>query len=315
MVDPPVQDNASSNKRNREELNNTNSTDYFISSMTFAAPGGAFARGGGCDCDECGGSAFIPQAIVEAIRKHKQRKHERMPMKRAQVRDLVRRHGSISVYQMTLPLHSDPLVEFGQSHRVVFIKHLSKDCLLKTIGKGIVGSQDEERGRKVLEDWKQNDVFLVPSNGGKAVAWLHEPKAEQKQERSSNSNSSKEEIGKDDNQTAEVQNGKSENPTTSSSNGHAIMYVCKIPQESVEKKSEEGETNSNSNSNNGDNEDSSSEWYENVQKTCKYALKMMNEMDTDENNGTITWKDKDGIRYFKLPEEMAAQIRETLTNL
>jgi hypothetical protein len=98
-------------------------TDSFLSSMTFAAHGAALARGG-CDCDECGGAGYIPQAIVDAIRRHKRLKNETAPIKRTQLRELLARQGPIAVYRFTMPLQAEPLVEFGTSHRLVWIKFL-----------------------------------------------------------------------------------------------------------------------------------------------------------------------------------------------
>jgi len=98
----------------------------FMASMTFASLGGAGAPRGGGDCDECGGLAlqFTPQAIIEAVRKHKRQRNEYRPMRRSQQRELVARHGPISVYKLTIPMDSEPMIEYGVSHRLIWIQAL-----------------------------------------------------------------------------------------------------------------------------------------------------------------------------------------------
>lgn len=72
-----------------------------------------------------------------------------------------------------VPVGADPLVEFGQSHRILWVKKLdSKTCHIRSIGEGIIGSSSEEESRKQL-DWEEGDIYLVKSNGGKAVGWTH----------------------------------------------------------------------------------------------------------------------------------------------
>ena len=41
-----------------------------------------------------------------------------------QIRELVRREGAVSVYKLILHLDADPLIEFGSSHRLVWIQKL-----------------------------------------------------------------------------------------------------------------------------------------------------------------------------------------------
>jgi hypothetical protein len=96
--------------------------DSFISSMMFAT-GSAGVRGG-CDCDECGGFGNVPLAIIESIRRHKRLRKETGPLKRTQLRELVAREGLISIYKITMPLEAEPLIEYGTSHRLVWIQQL-----------------------------------------------------------------------------------------------------------------------------------------------------------------------------------------------
>lgn len=95
-------------------------------------------------------------------------------IKRSQSRTLIKRESNgISAYQWTLPHNAEPLVEFGSSHRIVWVERLPKGGTIVSIGKGIIGSSDEEKSRTNL-DWKEGEVYLVPSNGGKAVGWLYD---------------------------------------------------------------------------------------------------------------------------------------------
>lgn len=69
-----------------------------------------------------------------------------------------------------------------------------------SIGKGVVGSSDEEKGRTKMT-WTKRSAWLIPQNGGRAVGWVH------------------------------IKDNKdSKDPV-----GHAIMYVIKIPPEVLEK--------------------------------------------------------------------------------
>jgi hypothetical protein len=101
----------SEEERKDDRINNA-----FLSSMTFAS--GTVTRN--CDCDECG---LIPIPIANAIRQHKRRRNTTLT--RTQDRSLVARADDLSVWKLTMPLHAEPLVEFGNSHRIVLIDTLS----------------------------------------------------------------------------------------------------------------------------------------------------------------------------------------------
>ena len=125
--------NANAAAANENAPANNNVDPSFMASMTFASSGGAGAVRGGCDCDECGGASsglYTPQAIIDAIRQHKRQRNEYQPMKRTQQRELVQRHGPLSVYKWTMPVDADPLVEFGTAHRLIWIRTLSNDVRL-----------------------------------------------------------------------------------------------------------------------------------------------------------------------------------------
>ncbi|CAJ1898976.1 unnamed protein product [Cylindrotheca closterium] len=139
----------------------------FLASMTFANGNNDL----GCDCDECG--VPLPAPIMAAVRKRKWEMIERRPMFSTQERSLISRQDGTSIWKTVVPVGSDPLVEFGQSHRILWVKQLDpKTCHIKSIGEGIIGSSSEEDSRKRL-DWEEGDIYLVKSNGGKAIGWTH----------------------------------------------------------------------------------------------------------------------------------------------
>lgn len=139
--------------------------------MTFASHD--FRRNSACDCDECGFSVHVPPTILAALRERKRQKLEHGPLKRTQVRSLIQRGpDSVALWHWVLPQDAEPLVEFGSSHRIVWVKRLPKSSILRSIGKGIIGSSDEEKSRSDL-GWQEGCIYLVPSNGGKAVGWIH----------------------------------------------------------------------------------------------------------------------------------------------
>jgi len=46
-----------------------------------------------------------------------------------------------------------------------------QNITLHSIGKGIIGSSDEEKSRTTV-NWKEGKGYLVPSNGGRALGWI-----------------------------------------------------------------------------------------------------------------------------------------------
>lgn len=160
-------DDANDNKKRTHQ-------QAFVASMTFASSAHVQA---GCDCDECGrpsSGTVIPNAIAEALERYRRQQPK---FKRIQDRVLLKRYANVSVWEVTLPLAAEPLVEYGSSQRLVWIKQLAETSRIQTIGEGIIGSGHEEKGRTVL-DWRQGQVWWVPSQGGKAVGWVHVPEDE-----------------------------------------------------------------------------------------------------------------------------------------
>lgn len=161
----------------------------------------------------------------------------------------------------------------------------SQASILKTIGKGIVGSQAEEQGRQELSSWKQGDVYFLPSNGGKAVALLHSSKTERKDSKEIKHNKSGEE-------------SVLTTSATQSGSGHAIIYVCKIPQNLVVEGSSAQEDQSK--------EDDIPEFRRLIESLCKKGM-----VSFENENEEKT----DGLQYQKLSEDCSTQLRATLSEL
>ena len=141
--------------------------------MTFASHDFR-STSGSCDCDECGVNVHIPPPILAALRERKRQKLEQGPIKRTQVRSLVKRGpDNVALWQWVLPQGAEPLVEFGSSHRIIWVHRLPGRNILRSVGKGIIGSSDEQKSRTYL-DWHEDGVYLLPSSGGKAVGWTHQ---------------------------------------------------------------------------------------------------------------------------------------------
>lgn len=160
-------DEGTDGNSNHDKHKSHDSSSLFLSSMTFASKAASY---GSCNCDECflpAGSSMIPSTIANAVLNYKRQR----PLKRTQDRVLVKRQDEISIWEWVLPLRAEPLLEFGSSHRLVYVKRLPGT--LQTIGQdGIVGSKQEEESRLLL-DWKQGDVIFAKSNGGRAVGYVH----------------------------------------------------------------------------------------------------------------------------------------------
>ena len=153
---------------------------FFMASMTFAH---GVVRD--CDCDECG-LEQVPQSIKNAIRKHKRAKLMSVVEITHQERHLVKRDGGLSIWRLILPVGSEPLVEYGSSHRIALVKSMPDNVEVKSIGTGIVGSAAEEKARQSV-GWKADGGYVIPSNGGKAVGWVCTKKDVENEESSSGS--------------------------------------------------------------------------------------------------------------------------------
>jgi hypothetical protein len=227
-------------------------TDSFLQSMTFSR---AEQFLNACDCEEC---ENIPPSIRKFI---EERKHERMvtgPIKRTQQRTLVGRHGQISLWNMHMPKNAEPLIEFGSSHRIVWVKQLATSLdargknngsSLRWIGKGIIGSSDEEKSRKKMIEWTEGNVFLVPSNGGKAVGWIYA---------SDDSNSTNTNTATNDDDATGTTKNKDEK--RSEDHGFAVLYVAKIPLGIIDKEQQQ------------ESRESSHQWTNQLAECCRNGL-------------------------------------------
>jgi hypothetical protein len=297
-------------------------SDSFLNSMTFTTPGDFLDRD--CDCEECDN---IPIDIRNAIQKRKRLRLQTGPIKRTQQRTLINRHNHnnkasiITLWSISMPKNAEPLVEFGSSHRIVWVKRIGRrsnnndssnnnnnnNCtatnngssILQSIGKGIIGSSDEEKSRKYLNDFTEGSVFLVPSNGGKAIGWIHttttaDNDSNDNSNNNNNNNASdnvtdnsndflrnnydEEREEKKNDQEIEEKNNNSTNgddnvlttnPTSTEDNndGYAVLYVAKIPLDVLDQKQEKD----NEDGNNDD--DDNWKWVKPLIKGCHDGLK------------------------------------------
>jgi hypothetical protein len=164
--------------------------------------------------------------------------------------------------------------------------------MLKSIGKGILGSQDEEMARIELSTWKEGTVYLVPSNGGKAVAWIH-----------SNCNI----VTLTDNPTDEEVKRDvitSENNITpigpGNNGGHAMLYICKVPQDCITNNNEPIGTEDDDNQ----QDPAAALWDEIIRRTCQQELQSNDNME-----GT------NAMQYKQLSQENSRLLVETLSSL
>eukprot|EP00536_Pseudo-nitzschia_multiseries_P011615 jgi/Psemu1/206324/e_gw1.405.25.1 len=225
-------------------------TDSFLRSMTFSRAREFLYA---CDCAECDD---IPPSIRKFIHERKRQSKEAGAIKRTQQRTLVSRHGPVTLHSIYMPKHAEPLIDFGTSHRVVWVKRLVKksnsnpkestngkkstqkgESVLQWIGNGIIGSSYEEKGRVNLSDWVEGSVMFIPSTGGKAVGWIHASAAND----SSTGNSDIKEDVDDSTTDTEIKTKKATKPDQS--DNFAILYVAKIQSSAVTKTQEESEGN------------------------------------------------------------------------
>ncbi len=150
--------------------NTDTNVDRFVATMTFAQPKSSQL----CDCDECGPEslAFFQKAIAS----HKRQKLLQNDFSNLvlQERSLLKRHDGLSIWKLVLPPScTEPMTEYGNSHRIVYVEELPMGRVVKSIGNGIIGSKVEEESRRV-EEWERQHGYLYRSNGGKAVGWVND---------------------------------------------------------------------------------------------------------------------------------------------
>lgn len=143
--------------------------ERFMSTMTFTSMFGS------CDCDECGEGTCqpatgptIPPQIKAAIQEHKRQKIA-IP---SQERTLIFRNGGISIWELVLPPCSQPITELCSSHRFIFVTQIPKHRVVKSVGKGIIGSSSEESQRSPL-NWSEGDAFFYQINKGR-LGWAND---------------------------------------------------------------------------------------------------------------------------------------------
>ena len=149
----------------------------FMASMSFAtgtATINPFRQRDCCDCGDCdSGFSEANHPLLEEFKSERRRRRQEAPITRFQERRLVKRHSnSMSLWKLTMPHNAEPLLEFGSTHRIVYVQRKHTAASLMSIGTGIIGSSDEAKSRQFV-NWKQGYAYLVPSNGGKALGWIH----------------------------------------------------------------------------------------------------------------------------------------------
>jgi hypothetical protein len=144
--------------------------DRFMATMTFANA----EMTKDCDCDECG-TCFMPKDIVNAVELYKRQAmmSNNVSSLISQKRSLVQRYDGVSIWKLTLPPSARALTEFGNSHRFILVDYIKENRVVKSIGKGIIGSSSEEASR-CREHWEGKKCYFYPSNGGKAIGWINE---------------------------------------------------------------------------------------------------------------------------------------------
>jgi hypothetical protein len=115
-------------ERTNESNNNHQEMNSFLETMTFAQQQlDSNSRSLYCDCDDC---ETLPALFRDAIRQHKRRKRENdtiVSFKRTQERRLLQRcENGMSIWEWTVPVGAEPLIEFGNSHRLVLVRSLSE---------------------------------------------------------------------------------------------------------------------------------------------------------------------------------------------
>ena len=224
----PVEDDERRKLVDEQKSDSSN----FVASMTFANIEEFHRRGGGCDCDECGvvgrnkgqkkQPSFVPNAIQRALDEYRrkrplQRTADRRLLETVYLKDNEKKSNSstlVTLWQWTLPTGAVPLLEFGDSHRLVWVKNLNvTTSRLQETGVGVIGSQQEEQSRVALP-WQRGHVYYVPSRKGKAIGWIHESQTQ---------------TSDNDTTTATTSKGSS---VSAAKSGPVVLYVVKIPSKS-----------------------------------------------------------------------------------
>eukprot|EP00569_Conticribra_weissflogii_P011555 CAMPEP_0171384958 /NCGR_PEP_ID=MMETSP0879-20121228/38741_1 /TAXON_ID=67004 /ORGANISM="Thalassiosira weissflogii, Strain CCMP1336" /LENGTH=310 /DNA_ID=CAMNT_0011897249 /DNA_START=20 /DNA_END=952 /DNA_ORIENTATION=+ len=166
--------------------------DAFVASMTFANK----PSHQDCICDECG-AIQVPAAVREAVQRYLLKRKLELPIfegsKRINItqrRELVKRDGGFSVWKLVLPRYvrgGDPIVEYRNNHRILFIEKIPKSSIVFSIGKGIIGSAAEENSRTKV-DWDEGRSYFFPCLKGIACGWIH------KQDGSENNKNSRKKV-------------------------------------------------------------------------------------------------------------------------
>jgi hypothetical protein len=244
-----------------------------------------------------------------------------------------------------MPVNAEPLIEFGTSHRIVYIKRLSTKNTISSIGKGIIGSQDEEKTRLPLNDWTAGSVIFVPSNGGKAVGWVHNTTTTTtttvNDDDATTTTTTTTTVESTDNNDDGNKNKSTDNNIGS---GYATICVVKIPLSQLEEEEEEDIDDGDDNIKRNEHETSttnnhiiqkqtSQNWFTKILEYCRLGLQQLHhqqqqeqeqrqqqvvmgndglETNTNENNNSNR---NDDYVYYKFTDQLASDIRNVLQQL
>jgi hypothetical protein len=240
---------------------------------------------------------MVPETIRRAIQEHHQRQSRRT-IRRTQHRALVQRASyggygdtaaaTVAVWEWTLPVGAEPLLEFGNAavDRFIWVKRLPQNRTLQTIGTGIVGSAHEEQTRENL-DWQEGHVLWVPSNNGKAVGWI----CQQRQLEQNNNN----------------------NKVTAGLAGPAVLFIAKIPRHVLLSgtpkegtKPEPEEQNVSSLAQQQAEHASSPQWTQDMMKLYNQVILQTKDSDNNARNTCLDWT--------RLRSDMADQFTQIVTS-
>ncbi|KAL3768400.1 hypothetical protein ACHAW5_000767 [Stephanodiscus triporus] len=159
--------------------NDDGDNDAFLLSMTFAS------GKSGCVCLDCGDDP-LPRSLRDAVNAHNERRGlaaadgpggsrttTTTTTTKRQYRKLVKREMGFDLWRLGLPVDvDDPIVEYRNNHRMMFVERLDEASSVLSVGEGIIGSAAEERSRRRL-DWREGSSYLLARSDGMACGWIH----------------------------------------------------------------------------------------------------------------------------------------------
>ena len=197
---------------------------------------------------------------------------------------------------------------------------------LYSIGKGIIGSQDEEKSRIPLHDWTNGSIIFVPSNGGKAVGWIH------------TTTTTDDEIEDGTTTTTAETTTQATKNIANIGGAYATICVIKIPLDQLEEEKEEDygvdrKKNIQMQQQSSSLSSSSSSppppnWFHKILEYCRLGLEQIQQQQQQQqqqvitNDGVLQTKtnnnnnnnnnSNDDYVYYKFTDQIASDIRKVL---